>query len=104
MGIPRLFKTPRHQKFEYRPMHFDPLKEEVEKKKSIYDGEEGGAEIVKSRISQGFRSKSKSFAGSEYQKQAKRANYLRLMIMALLILLCFLFLQTYLPSLSKWLS
>ena len=30
MGIPRLFKLPKHKQFSYRPMYFDPEKEKRE--------------------------------------------------------------------------
>ena len=32
MGIPRLFKVPKHKEFNYRPIYFDPEKEEREER------------------------------------------------------------------------
>lgn len=98
MRIPSFFKQPKHQRFEYLPRYYDPDKEELERKKKIYGEEEYAEQELKSRISAGFRSRSSYARSNQYQKQARRAGYLRLLILAVLILLIFMYIQAYLPE------
>ncbi len=98
MRIPSFFKQPRHQRFEYLPRHYDPDREELERKKKMYGNEKAEEEEVKSRISSGFRSRSSYARSNAYYKQVRRASYLRLIILAVLILLIFMYIQVYLPE------
>jgi hypothetical protein len=87
-----------HQRFEYLPRYYDPDKEELERKKKMYGKDKAAEEEVKSRISSGFRTRSSYARSNQYQKQVRRAGYLRLAVLAVLILLIFLYIQAYLPE------
>lgn len=54
MALPRIFRTPQHSKFNYKPIYYDPKKEELEKKREQYrkekKAEENGEGEFKPRI------------------------------------------------------
>ena len=57
MALLNFFKTPKHQRYNYRPRYWDPKKEELEDRMQKYKGKEGKNDVdaVKSRLSRGFR-------------------------------------------------
>lgn len=98
MRLPGFFKQPSHQSFEYLPRYYNPDKEELEQKKKMYGEDKAAEDEVKSRISSGFRTRSSYARSNQYQKQVRRAGYLRLVILVVLILLIFMYIQAYLPE------
>jgi hypothetical protein len=104
MSLPRFFKQPKHQRFDYIPRFYDPDKEDLERKKKIYNSEHNEKDAMKSRISQGLRRKAAYQAGDSYKKQNRKIGYLRLLILAILILLIFVFMQSYLPQILEMIS
>ncbi len=52
----KFFKTPKHQRYEYRPRFFDPEKEEREERiETLLKAKEGDTNAIKKRISTGLR-------------------------------------------------
>lgn len=100
MHIPRLFKTPRHQRFGYVPMYYNEEKEKLAERIAEYNKEGGDREAMQSRISRQFRSKANS-RGSGVTSSTRRVMYLRIVIMFVLIALTLLFLQVYLPRILE---
>jgi len=40
MRFPSLFKTPKHQQFEIKPRYYDPVKEFIEERRALVQGEQ----------------------------------------------------------------
>ena len=100
MAFLRFFKMPKHQQYEYKPRFWDPKKEELQERlKQIEDMKSGGTEGAKARISGGFR---RGYGGSSAgrRKQVMRSNMTLLGIIAVLLLLSYLFISVYLPRIA----
>ncbi len=99
MAFFSFFRTPKHQRFEYKPRFYDPQKERLEEIIRNAKGEQGEVsqtELAKSRISQSFRRRTKS---TQYTKRAvRRSNMLLLAIIVVLFALTYLLLTVYLPE------
>jgi len=102
MGFLSFGKRPKHRSFDYIPRYYDPEKEEMQQRLKRYKQTEsqanvGDAELAKQRIRGGFRRNSR--ASSEATKIANRRSNLRLlMIIAILLLVTFYFINNYLPK------
>ncbi|BDD10766.1 hypothetical protein FUAX_31980 [Fulvitalea axinellae] len=64
MRFPSLFRLPKHDRFEYRPRHYDPVKEEIEErtariKRELGQDANGIDNRHRSRISHGFKVRKK---------------------------------------------
>lgn len=82
MGVPRMFKLPKHKKFEYSPLYYDERKEQLEKIKQKYDynESEGGKE------SSEYRPNIKGQMRSHFNKnsgKSQKASNIRLIIIIL---------------------
>ncbi len=101
MGFLRAFKTPKNQKFEYRPRYWDPKKEEWEERKKELDSlqsKDNSPEAMKSRIAKGI--KRGGYGNEAYRsKLVKKSNYRLLIIIAILIVLSYIAIKIYLPQL-----
>jgi hypothetical protein len=89
MGIPRLFKLPEHKKFTYRPLFYDPEKEEREERMRELKAEQGiGPEgDFKSRIQRGSM---RNYYRKE--KAAARQSNIRLILIVVFLLVMTYFL------------
>ncbi|MEM9917462.1 MAG: hypothetical protein AAF990_05165 [Bacteroidota bacterium] len=97
-----LNRTPKHQRFEYIPRYWDPDKEELKQRiESVQKAREGDPEAIKERISGGFRRGYNSDRKYRNQ-QVRRSNIVLLAVIAALVLLTFLFIQVYLPSIAEY--
>ena len=94
MSVFNFFKRPPHQKFDYKPRFYDPVKEEREARLAKYKEGGGDAEQVKARISAGFRSRSRT---GSIRNDSKRANLRLVAILIVLIWMTYYFLDKYLP-------
>jgi len=99
-----LFKTPRHQKFQYRPQYWDPKKEETEAFKArISQIKERDVEGTKARISSGLKT---GYGGNpELRSQLIRKSNIRIFgIIGILILLSFYLINRYIDSFFQWIA
>ena len=100
MAFIKAFRTPKNQKFEYKPRYWDPKKEEWEERKKELmqlENKDNSPEAMKLRIAKGMKRAGR--ANPEYRaKLVKRSNYLLLGIIMLLLLLTYLAITIYLPS------
>lgn len=97
MGVFNFFKRPQHQKFDYKPRFYDPVKEDREARMARYkDADE--TEFAKSRISSGFRRRTARGYGGGNSRQS---NIRLVVILVVLILLTYYFIQTYLPQIIE---
>ena len=56
MALMSFFKTPKNQKFDYKPRYWDPKKEALEERLSKYKEEnKGDTKAVKARLRRGFK-------------------------------------------------
>ena len=103
-GKKAFFRMPKHQQFHYKPMHYDPQKEELESRvEQLKDLQEDSLEGAKARIASGIRS---SHLGNEtYRKQLKRRSaFIFVAVIVMLIILSYFLLSVYLPELMKFLA
>jgi len=94
------FKVPKHQRFTYKPRHWDPKKEELDQRlKQIKNMQDRGVESSKARISGSFR---QSFKGDhQYRKsQVRRSNMTLFFVIAILIFITYLFLRDLGPDIT----
>ncbi len=98
MSLPRVFRTPKHQRFEYKPRHWNPQKEELEKRlEEIEKMKQNDPDALKARIAKNFRRGSIGH-GDARRKATLRSNMLLLGIIVGLVLLSYVFLSVYLPQ------
>jgi hypothetical protein len=103
----RVFRTPQNQKFDYKPRYWDPKKEELEeRRKRIEELERGGIEGTKTRISGSFRRGGGGYGTDTRmrQRQVLRSNVILIGVVAMLIVICYLLLQVYLPQMEEFLQ
>lgn len=103
MKIFKIFKTPQHQKYEYKPRFYDARKAEVESRvKQIVESRKGGgnAESAKERISMSFQKRGSNFTATKTYRsqQVYRSNLLLLAIIIALVFVTYLLLNVYLPD------
>ena len=94
MAIFSFFKKPLHQKFDYKPRFYDAEKEERKARLARYQEGNGGEDAMKSRISAGFKRKSRS-GGAGYS--SKKRNLRLVAILVVLVWMTYHFLEKYLP-------
>ncbi len=99
-----LFRTPKHQRYDYKPRYWDEEKELLEKRlKRIEMLQQDGAEAMKARIASGMRRGYLADKGYR-RKQVRKSNLLLLGIMIVLIVSVLLFLYEILPELSQFMG
>jgi len=103
-GKRTLFRVPKHQQFQYKPMYYDPQKEELEDRLAeLREREKNDMEGAKARIASGMRSS--YMADQAYrQQQVRRSNIILVGIVIMLIVLGYLVLNVYLPEFTKLLE
>ena len=100
----RLFRTPQHREFQYRPMYWNPEKEKSEAfKKRISKIRKNDVEGTKARISSGLRT---GYGGNTKLKAdlRLRSNIRILAIVSFLVLICFYLINRYLDVFIAWLA
>ena len=93
--ISRMFKTPSHKQYNYKPRYYDAKKEELEEKmKNAQSVKEGDKAAIKSRISDNMRRyKSKNTASQLTAKANARLGLIALILAVIL----FYGMQKYMP-------
>ncbi|MEM8907023.1 MAG: hypothetical protein AAGD05_04180 [Bacteroidota bacterium] len=98
MAFSKFFKTPGHKRFEYTPRHWDPQKEDLEKRLENAKKNNGSdPESVKARISNNMRRGSYRHRGAGAARNSWRPNLLFLGIVIVLVAITYLLLLQYLP-------
>lgn len=97
------FKTPKHHQFEYKPRYYDPEKEELQQRLKKYgSGEVSDTDMLKERISHGFRQKGIVQEGGRRRGNSlNRNNRLLLIIILGLILMTLFLLDKFLPQIVR---
>ncbi len=99
MALFSIFKTPKHQKFDYKPRYWDPTKEDLNNR--IKQAQGNDTEAMKARISRGFRRGSTAGYAEQRAIERRRSNKILLITVIVLVFLCYLFLTVYLPEIVK---
>jgi len=99
----KFFKTPKNQKFDYKPRYWDPKKEALAERMSKYKEEnKGDTKAVKDRLRRGIRGKGASLGFREAReirtKELKRSNRVLLITVVVLALLAYLLFEIYLTE------
>ncbi len=103
MALMRFFKTPKNQKFDYKPRYWDPKKEALEERLSKYDeAKKGDTNAVKNRLKKGFKGKGSSMDFRQTRairnKELKRSNRVLLMVVIGLIIIAYILFEVYLTE------
>jgi hypothetical protein len=97
MSFFSFFRTPKPQRFEYKPRFYDPDKERL---KDILDnaGQEGksSSDLAKARISSAFRER-RPGKSSYSRRMTNRSNLILVAVVIILFILTFILLTVYLP-------
>jgi uncharacterized membrane protein len=85
MGIPGFFRTPKPKAFNYRPIYYDPVKEERDERNRRIEQEMGVKQEQDTAFKPGIQ---RGSMRSYYQKnqQVKRASNIRLILIILFLL------------------
>ena len=100
MALFKLFKAPKHQRYRYIPRHWDPEKEELEKRlKEVEGRKENSPEQMKARISSKLKRRGGRYEESkELKRKALRSYNIRMILMLVFILwLSYVVIVKYLP-------
>ena len=103
-GKRSLFRVPKHQQFDYKPMYYDPQKEELEERlQSLRELQKEDIEGTKARIASGMRNSYQ--ADQAYRKQqVLRSNLILAGVVIMLLILGYMLLNVYLPQLNQFIE
>ena len=106
MALFRMFKVPKHQRYEYKPRYWNPEKEDLQerlKRVEEIKNQDLNPESVKRRISGSFKSGRGWDPGARTARnQALRRSNIRLLLwIVALFYLAYLILTVYLPRLIE---
>lgn len=109
MALMKFFKTPKNQRFDYKPRYWDPKKEALEERMSKYKEEnKGDTKAVKNRLSRGFKGKGTSMGFREAReirtKELKRSNRVLFITIIVLALLAYVLFEIYLTEIVNMLE
>ncbi len=99
MALFSIFKTPKNQKFDYKPRYWDPVKDDLNTR--IQQAQGADTEAMKARISRGFKRGSTYGYAEQRAIERRRSNKILLITVIILVFLCYLFLTVYLPEIVK---
>ncbi len=109
MAFFKVFSLPKNQQFNYKPLHWDQKKEEMQDRmkeiESLGD-QDGDVEMVKKRIANRFQSRSGGYiADTQFKtRQINRANYRFILILIALIISSFLLVSSQFENWIKMLE
>lgn len=98
MAIFRFLRTPKPQRFDYKPQYWDPEKEEREERIRQLKGEEDlSADAMKGRISRSFHGHSRG-AGQMRHRTTRRSNVIFLAVFIFLVIFTYYIIVRYLTQ------
>ncbi len=101
MALFKFGKTVKHQRFNYIPRFYDPVKEEREARRNAARGiVDDDPEAMKARIIRNFREKHRGPV--KHQRNAsRRSNMILVVTLITLLLLTYILLTKYLPAIER---
>jgi hypothetical protein len=104
MAFFKFGKTVKHQRFNYIPRFYDPVKEEREERMKAARGiTDNDPEAMKRRIMRNFREKHRGPVKLQ-QNAARRSNLILVVVLISLLFLTYILLTRYLPVIERWLE
>ncbi len=103
MALFRFTKTPKHQRFSYKPRYWNPDKEDLERRVAAAEDNKGvSPEAMKYRIGTSMR---RSYRMGKHQRSSFnwRYNLLLVGIIATLVFVSYYILTVYLPEIKEFL-
>lgn len=105
MALFKFFKTPKPNHYDYKPMYWDPVKEERARRvREIEAINSGDAEEVKNRLAGAFKKKGYGSHPTVRKKAVFKSNMILIATIFVLLLLSYLILYLNLPSLLDFLN
>jgi hypothetical protein len=102
MAFINFFRTPKHQRYDYKPRYWNQKKEELnERLQRIEKMKDGDPEEMKTRLAGSFRRGGYVKDGNFRRNQVRRSNLILLSIVVALILFSYVFLSVYLPKIVE---
>lgn len=89
MAFIRVFRTPKHNKFDYNPMYWNPEKEDLQERlESVEKSKSGDPEALKARIGRGLRHRTAGVSSETRgfrSRQVQKSNKTLIIVLAALI-------------------
>lgn len=102
MALFKFGKTIKHQRFNYIPRHYDPVKEERDARIRAAKGlASDDPEAMKARIRMNFRDRSRGSTKSQRSSASRRSNMILVITLVVLILFTYILLTRYLPVIER---
>ena len=90
MAFIRVFRTPKHNKFDYNPMYWNPKKEDLQERlESVEKSKTNDPEALKARIGRGLRHRTAGVSSETRgfrSQQVQKSNKTLVIVLAILIL------------------
>ncbi len=90
MAFIRVFRTPKHNKFDYNPMYWNPEKEDLQERlDSVEKSKINDPEALKARIGRGLRHRTAGVSSETRgfrSQQVQKSNKTLIIVLAILIL------------------
>lgn len=101
MALIRLFRVPKHRKYEYKPKYWDEQKEDLHKRIQLIESAKNqGVEGMRERVRAGLQ-KSHTRDYGAMRMQTIRTNIRLLVIIGILIAVTYYILTQYLPRIVQ---
>lgn len=98
-----MFKITRHQRYEYKPRYYDPVKEELnERVARAKKAKDGDREAIKQRMVGNMRQQ--RGRRSTATQAVRRSNMMLLGLVVLLAVILYYVINYYLPEIEKYLQ
>jgi len=105
MALFNFFKSPKPNHYDYKPMYWDPAKEEKARRaREIKAIKSGDTEEVKSRLAGSFKKKGYGGHPTVRKNAVFKSNMILIATIFVLLLLSYLILYLNLPGLLKFLN
>lgn len=89
MAFIRVFRTPKHNKFDYNPMYWNPEKEDLQERlESVEKSKTNDPEALKARIGRGLRHRTAGVSSDTRgfrSRQVQKSNKTLMIVLAALI-------------------
>lgn len=89
MAFIRVFRTPKHNKFDYNPMYWNPEKEDLQERlESVEKSKTNDPEALKARIGRGLRHRTAGVSSDTRgfrSRQVQKSNKTLIIVLAALI-------------------
>lgn len=94
MELPRIpFNRKTNRRYNYQPVYYDPLKEDLDQRVRKAKGETGGSDNYAENIRQGFRAQQNQY-GNRYNQELKKSKIRTFVLVIVFAVLVYQLLQS----------